>query len=593
MLRTSSLGIVAVALLSTFAGCTPAKVAQGLCDAMSEEAIAEQEQWRAKFASGQGCRENRLTEEPDVVGWDQVSKQNLLTLAQEGLVVVRYQQKRCLTELRVLTNCISRKASYKETPTSGSRKRIAALNDHDLYANFPVGVGDLQAKMGLGCGLVAEFELKHARMMPIGTVVKAEELEGNEGCAGATHVVSTIYSGSFAIGRGSRSVIGAGVGVLGVSSSQKMDVFESSTDAPVRLTLLPIKGEFVPACGKGLGWDEARRACVAAEDTSCRPGLHFEPGQGCVPDEHPRCDRGFHLEPGQGCVPDVSEKCSAGFHLVAGQGCVPDMAPRPAAVAPAAPRPEPPAPPPPAEDMVLVPAGDFWMGCAPQDWGCGDDNMRHQVYLDAFYIDRTEVTVAQYRSCVNARGCTADHLTEWGLPGSLKPGEECNWNKSGRDSHPINCVDWSQAEAYCRFAGKRLPTEAEWEKAARGTDGRIYPWGSAAPSCHYAVMDDGGHGCGRDSTSPVGSKPAGASPYGALDMAGNVWEWTADWYGKAYYAASPERNPTGPSGGSLRVLRGRSWDLHHAMNFRASKRDWFVPEDRSRAQGFRCARPAG
>ncbi|MBI4699622.1 MAG: SUMF1/EgtB/PvdO family nonheme iron enzyme [Deltaproteobacteria bacterium] len=247
------------------------------------------------------------------------------------------------------------------------------------------------------------------------------------------------------------------------------------------------------------------------------------------------------------------------------------------------PRPEPaPAPEPPsAESMVLVPAGDFWMGCAPADPSCDDDEKpRHEVYLDAFYIDKTEVTVAAYRACVSAGGC--------GAPGAE---QSCNWGESGRDDHPINCVDWHQSEAYCRWTGKRLPTEAEWEKAARSADGRIYPWGSEAPSCRLAVMNDGFGGCGRMSTWPVGSKPAGASPYGALDMAGNVWEWVADWYDANYYATSPARNPGGPTGGSEHGLRGGCWQDDVVLSVRASDRIWYVPALRSYF-GFRCARPA-
>jgi formylglycine-generating enzyme required for sulfatase activity len=234
-------------------------------------------------------------------------------------------------------------------------------------------------------------------------------------------------------------------------------------------------------------------------------------------------------------------------------------------------------------DMVLIPAGEFWMGCAPNDEMCDDDEKPyHKVYLDAYYIDRHEVTVAEYRKCVKAGKCT---------PPSTEG--NCNWGKSGRDNYPVNCVDWYQADAYCRWAGKRLPTEAEWEKAARGTDGRIYPWGDELPSCKYAVMSDEERGwsCGKGFTFtwPVCSKPRGNSPYGLCDMAGNVWEWVYDRYDENYYSSSPSRNPTGPSSGQIRVLRGGSWWSFTPAPLRASDREKGSPEYRFEVLGFRCA----
>ncbi len=202
--------------------------------------------------------------------------------------------------------------------------------------------------------------------------------------------------------------------------------------------------------------------------------------------------------------------------------------------------------------------------------------------LDAFRIDRTEVTVAQYRACVDDGVCRAADTV-----GS------CNWGKSGRDGHPINCVDWKQARNYCRWAGKRLPTEAQWEKAARGTDRRFYPWGNARPSCRYVVMNDGGRGCGTGSTMPVGSKPDGAGPYGALDMSGNVWEWVADRYAEDAYRSAGDRNPTGPSsGGSDRAFRGGSWNVIRAQHLRASHRLSVGPGYWNDFLGFRCVRPS-
>jgi formylglycine-generating enzyme required for sulfatase activity len=167
------------------------------------------------------------------------------------------------------------------------------------------------------------------------------------------------------------------------------------------------------------------------------------------------------------------------------------------------------------ENMVLVPAGPVWLG---------RERLAFQRDLGEFLIDRTEVTVADFARCVEALGCAPPVLER------CHPEELRNWQHPERQRHPINCVRWDQAVAYCSWRGLRLPTPAEWEKAARGEDARAYPWGDEPASCELAVMaeSDDAPGCGAGTTAEVGSRPAGASPYGALDMAGNVSEWTGD-----------------------------------------------------------------
>lgn len=223
--------------------------------------------------------------------------------------------------------------------------------------------------------------------------------------------------------------------------------------------------------------------------------------------------------------------------------------------------------------MVTISAGKFFMGCNNNtDSECQENEQPGRyIYLDTFQIDSTEVTVDAYSVCVNAGKCTA--------PGAES--NNCNWGKLEKGNHPVNCVDWNQASTFCTWAGKQLPTEAQWEKAARGVDGRKYPWGNETASCDYAVMDDGGNGCGTGSTMPVGSKLSGASPYGVLDMSGNVWEWTADWYDSDDYMAPHNL-------GSMRVNRGGSLNGESTL-LRASSRGSGAPDRASSGIGLRCA----
>jgi len=218
-------------------------------------------------------------------------------------------------------------------------------------------------------------------------------------------------------------------------------------------------------------------------------------------------------------------------------------------------------------EMVYVPAGEFTMG---SDEGDSDEQPVHTVYLDAFWIDKYEVTNAQYQKCVEAGACDTPEVTT-------------DYNNVDYAQHPVVHVDWNEVNDYCQWVGKRLPTEAEWEKAARGTDGRTYPWGEGI-DCEHAQYK----GCGEGSV-PVGSRPKGASPYGALDMAGNVWEWVADWYGEDYYSQSPARNPPGPDSGEMRMLRGGSWQ-HFPSAARCARRNRAYPKRKHLSWGFRCAR---
>ncbi len=220
--------------------------------------------------------------------------------------------------------------------------------------------------------------------------------------------------------------------------------------------------------------------------------------------------------------------------------------------------------------QVFVPAGAFEMGSSASDKAADEDEKpQHMVSLDSFWMDRTEITNALYAGCVAAGACTAPaHSSRYGDPKYT--------------NHPILGSAWTQAQSYCTWAARRLPTEAEWEKAARGTDGRIYPWGNTPPENNFLNFDQQ-----VDDTSPVGVYPQGASPYGALDMAGNVWEWVADWYDPIYYSHSPASNPSGGIESNLRVLRGGDRDSI-SKNVRVTERFWAFP-GRNDTDGFRCA----
>lgn len=237
-------------------------------------------------------------------------------------------------------------------------------------------------------------------------------------------------------------------------------------------------------------------------------------------------------------------------------------------------------------EMVLIPAGNFTMGSDEYD----NEKPAHRVYIDAYYIDKYEVTNQKYKVFIDAGGYNEKtYWTEEGWQWKTKENiTKPYWWDSGEynsgpsyANYPVVGISWYEAYAFAKWAGKRLPTEAEWEKAARGIDARTYPWGEG--------LDNGRANYNSSGSTPVGSYPSGASPYGCLDMTGNVWEWCNDWYQNDYYSISPSKNPQGSSSGTFKVLRGGSWDLD-VNGLRCAVRYYFNPDFRNfvNGVGFRC-----
>jgi sulfatase modifying factor 1 len=230
--------------------------------------------------------------------------------------------------------------------------------------------------------------------------------------------------------------------------------------------------------------------------------------------------------------------------------------------------------------MACIPPGEFIRGSSN---GHTDERSAEKIYLRAFYMDIYEVTFSEYQECVKAKKCR-----------SARP----NYEGFSEKNYPMTGVSWFGADEYCRFKGKRLPTEAEWEKAARTTDGRAFPWGNEPATCERAIIKDAEvNGCGRGKIWPVGSRPP--NPYGLYDMAGNSWEWVADWYSHSYQECGNDcrgNNPRGPCGGEpncpghdMKIVRGGSW-FWPATDATTTRRRPHYPENKPFHHfGFRCA----
>lgn len=275
--------------------------------------------------------------------------------------------------------------------------------------------------------------------------------------------------------------------------------------------------------------------------------------------------------------------------------------------------------------MVYIPSGEFQMGSSffksfvfsnKKLFSFPDQRPKHKVHLDAYWIDQTEVTVGMFKKFVEATGYkTTAEKEGWGKPWRNKSKDKewpqvpgTDWlhpqgpESTAKENHPVVQVSWEDALAYCEWIGGQLPTEAQWEKAARGMDGRRFPWGNkfdgnllnfGDAQCPVERWRDLNYDDGYAYTAPVGSYPKGASPYEVLDLAGNVWEWVSDWYDKKYYGVSPDHNPIGPDSGTVRSQRGGSWYDGEAKAWANSLVRHQNPQtDRYEDVGFRCVIPA-
>ncbi len=242
---------------------------------------------------------------------------------------------------------------------------------------------------------------------------------------------------------------------------------------------------------------------------------------------------------------------------------------------------------------ITIPAGSFNMGCSSKDRSCDDDEGIGggvSVFVPEFQIDNTEVTAQSYFSCIRDGYCRRPSI-------DFEDNKYCNLGAPRRNKHPMNCINWTDAASYCRWAKGSLPTEVQWEKAARGNTSSRFAWGNEAASCKHAILNDGRtknargvfDGCGKDRTAPVASRPANS--YELYDMHGNVAEWTNTWYVSnaiTYWYA--KRRLKGPPGGDRRVVRGGGW-TDRSNNLRSSFRNALAPESRSLPYatiGFRC-----
>lgn len=497
------------------------------------------------------CGVTKSQAEPLIVEWPSASRAQLESKARKGGVVVHYVG----CEMHVLPQCTA-PGKYGYSPTTRKKDRIVMRDADELYANIPVGAAKLEStleksgQLSVDMVIVGRYEAERARL-------RKDELEGD--CAEATHVVSALTVGAFAFASGADATVSAEGRVLGAGagakSASKREVLAEDGDPKGCDGATPSDKAPPSQCGALLRLEVTALGEARKLTASCPAGTEWD-GTQCLGKKvvtKVDCPSGTTWD-GSRCAGAAS--CAAGSHFEAGRGCVGDAVAA-AVVVPSRPSPAPAGQEAAVGGMVNLPAGSFMMGS-----NVSGEKPARRVSVAGFAMDVTEVTAGAYTACVRAGRCSA-----------AGTGRSCNYGKSDKDNHPINCVDWDQATAYCGSVGKRLPTEEEWEYAARGTDGRRYPWGDEEPGAR-ACWNQRSAG----STCSVGSYASGV--FGLKDMAGNVWEWTASGYSDYGNNRASE----------ARVTRGGGWFNAVASSLRSSCRDGHAPSDRGDGLGFRCAR---
>jgi formylglycine-generating enzyme required for sulfatase activity len=481
------------------------------------------------------CPNIKRPDEPSVVSWDASALSSLKARMNQGGVVVRYSVEGCKAELEPLPYCVVKGAKYQYQWLPGTEK-IEARSSREVFAELPLGAASLSGKLSGGKMLRVDVKQAGLSELPFDVKLDREALEGD--CDRATHVVARFYLGGFTMVSGESKQLSAKASIFG---------FGGGGEAEQGLSVENSVGQKA-ACDAAQEKDEQQAGCSfplriglrslrsPASNAAAAPPQPVATALPAAPQPIPRQGQNVATTP-----PRVSTPSAPPSSLRGGP-------------------------------MVRLEGGTFTMGSNDGD---EDEKPTHSVTLKPFWMDVTEVTVAAYKVCVDAGACS-------------KPGDGgfCNWGKSDRSNHPINCVDWEQATSFCRWANKRLPTEEEWEYGARqgGVRGdRKYPWGDAEPASQLCWNR---YGDGKPNSScPVGSFSAGDTPTGLKDMAGNVWEWTSS----AYCPYTSSGYDVGKCE-SARVSRGGSWLNNYASNVRGADRYRFTPSVRIFDLGFRCAR---
>jgi formylglycine-generating enzyme required for sulfatase activity len=442
------------------------------------------------------CTGARPPVEPDLIGLDSSARAALDGARQQGVIVVHYKGHGCDIRLDVLPNCVA-SGNYSFIPYAATESKVAH-GLAELYTDLPLGASRLSTRLKDSPALRADTMLVGVQSIKLPASFHAEDLHGD--CTGATHVVSKIYVGAFALAVGDARTLEARASLFAAASPGAPAVVQREGNPK--------------ACEEA----QDKRAETAACNVPLRLALLPIATGGCAED-------GGHCPPAPLAVSDGGATSAEGG-----------------------------APP----GMVHIAGGTFTMGPRTRV-AIANDPMRHTVTVAPFDIDTNLVTVAEYTHCVDEMLC----------PAPIADQPTCNYGHPDRSNHPMNCVDYTQATAFCHAKSERLPNEEEWEFAARGgAEERTYPWGNAEPGaqlCWSGLAK-------RDGTCPVGTFVAGA--FGLHDMAGNVWEWTQSPF-------SPERK-------DARVCRGGGWPDPRALDFRGAYRDAHAPSNRDSDLGFRC-----